>query len=213
MAELQITPMGSTELTNTSMPYVVSFDLNTLSGDTQITLRPPPVSKVGLIESSNLVATNLASTFGFGALLLSNCAGAELARTGAISALTHQTRATDGSPRPASSARVRQRPHLQRIYVLRGDRTPLLFADFYPATVALRRACNCVLTATQTQRTVQLVSHSGYKLPCGNAQLQAAKHRRKPKSETRNPCPSPPRFQHRKSWNCRARGSPGSYTT
>jgi hypothetical protein len=62
--ELQITLTGSTEATNNPMPYVVSFDLNTLSGDTQLSLWPPPSSKVGLIESSNLVVTNFLATVG-----------------------------------------------------------------------------------------------------------------------------------------------------
>jgi hypothetical protein len=60
--ELQITLTGGT--VNSSMPFVVSFDLNTLSGDTQLSLWPPPSSKVGLIESSNLVVTNFLATVG-----------------------------------------------------------------------------------------------------------------------------------------------------
>ncbi len=61
MAEFEITLTGSTELTNNFMPYVVIFDLNTLSG-TQIVTTCQPLEKVCSVEASNLAVTNFLAT-------------------------------------------------------------------------------------------------------------------------------------------------------
>jgi PEP-CTERM motif len=58
--ELQITLTGSTELTSAPMPYVVSFDINTLSGTQTLSYFPP--GQLFQIVASDLLVTNFSST-------------------------------------------------------------------------------------------------------------------------------------------------------
>jgi len=58
-AGLELTLTGSTELTSSPMPYVVSFDLNTLTGTRTVTYWPN--GTVGFILASDLAVTNFSA--------------------------------------------------------------------------------------------------------------------------------------------------------
>jgi PEP-CTERM motif-containing protein len=59
--DLEITFTGSTESTTNFVPYVVSFDVNTLSG-TQSVMTSPPLEKVFSVEAGDLVVTKFVAT-------------------------------------------------------------------------------------------------------------------------------------------------------